>query len=74
MFPVQLEPDWYLEYDGSAKARVFDPNGFTKAEITISRVPSLRQGPNVIELSCDRAEGRGETAKVTLATRGEPRR
>ena len=71
-FPVQLEPDWYLEYDGSAKARVFDPNGFTKAEVTISRVPSLRRGPNVIELSCDRVEGLGETAKVTLATRGEP--
>ena len=73
-FPVQLETDWYLEYDGSAKARVFDPNGFTKAEVTISGVPSLRRGPNVIELSCDRAEGLGETAKVTLATRGEPLR
>lgn len=73
-FPVQLEPDWYLEYDGSAKARVFDPNGFTKAEVTISRVPGLRRGPNAVELSCDRAEGRGETAKVTLATQGEPLR
>jgi hypothetical protein len=71
---VQLETDWYLEYDGSAKARVFDANGFTKAEVDISTAPRLRGGSNLIELSCDRADSLGQTAKVTLAARGEPLR
>ena len=32
-FPVRLEADGYLELGGDGKTRVFDPNGFTKAEV-----------------------------------------
>jgi hypothetical protein len=67
-FPARLETDWYLEFNGTGKARVFDANGFTKAEVApTGGIPALRQGRNRIALV-----GRGAPAKVTISTRGEP--
>ena len=70
-FPVELETDWYLEYLGAGKARVFDANGFTKAEVAPKGwVPPLSNGVNKVVF-------RGEPcpqAKVTFMTRGEPLR
>ena len=70
-FPVQLETDWYLEYSGTGKARVFDANGFTKAEATpVGQVLNLKKGSNTVMLV-----GRpASSAKVTVMTRGEPLR
>ena len=70
VFPMTLEPDWYLEYDGSGAARVFDSNGFRKGEVMVREAPRLRQGPNLIQVSL----GSDQTAAVTVATRGEPLR
>ena len=74
-FPVTLEPDWYLEYEGSGAVRVFDPNGYTKFTARPDGPPpTLRTGSNEIRFFCDQGEGQGETVKVTLITRGEPLR
>ena len=72
-FPVTLGPDWYLEYEGSGRARVFDPNGFTKVEVEPQgAAPTIRSGENEVTFFCARGQGRGEAAKVTVITRGEP--
>ena len=74
-FPVHLETDWYLEYSGSGKARVFDANGFTKAEtLPVGKAPMIRKGNNDVMFFCDRDKGFGETAKVTPVARGLPLR
>jgi hypothetical protein len=66
--PARLETDWYLEYDGAGRARVFDPDGFTKAEVAVAgEAPQLKRGTNRITF-----EYEGVPAKVTLSTRGEP--
>lgn len=67
--PAQLETAWYLEYTGSGKARVFDPDGYTKAEVSLSGVPQLRGGRNQIAF-----ERGGASAKITLSVRGAPLR
>ena len=70
-FPVTLEPGWYLEYEGDGPVRVFDPNGFTQAEVEPEgATPTVRKGANDVTFFCDRGGDRGETAKVTLITRG----
>jgi hypothetical protein len=70
-FAATLETDWYLEYEGAGKARVFDQNGFQKAAIAPQgAVPLLRAGLNRISVS-------GETPaplKTTLSSRGRPLR
>jgi hypothetical protein len=74
-FPVQLEADWYLEYSGRGNARVFDANGFTKAELPpAGKTPLLRKGGNQVTFTCDRGKDLGESARVTLVTRGLPLR
>jgi hypothetical protein len=72
-FPVTLEPDWYLEYQGSGDVRVFDPNGHTKLTVRPVRpAPTLRKGRNEVRFFCDRGKNQGESVRVTLITRGEP--
>jgi len=74
-FPVTLEADWYLEYEGNSVVRVFDPNGYAKSTARLDQpAPTLRKGGNEVRFFCDRGKGQGETAKVTLITRGEPLR
>ena len=71
--PVTLEPDWYVEYQGSDAVRVFEPNGHTKATVKPDQPPpTLRKGTGAVRFFCDQGEGQGETVKVTLITRGEP--
>ncbi len=74
-FPVTLEPDWYLEYQGSGDVRVFDPNGHTKLTVRPDRPPpTLRKGRNEAKFFCDRGKSQGQSVNVTLITRGEPLR
>ena len=74
-FPVTLEPDWYLEYEGSSAVRVFDANGFTKATAKPNQpAPTLEKGDNEVKFFCGQGESKGETVRVTLITRGEPLR
>ena len=74
-FPVTLEPDWYLEYEGDGPVRVFDPNGFTQAEVEPQGVvPTIRKGDNDVIFFCDQGQNQGQTAKVMLITRGKPLR
>ena len=75
IFPVTLEPGWYLEYEGDGPVRVFDPNGFTKAQMEPrGGAPTIRKGNNKVTFFCDREKDHGETAKCALVTRGEPLR
>jgi hypothetical protein len=74
-FPVTLERDWYLEYQGSDTVRLFDPNGYTKSTARLDQPPPmLRKGNNEVRFFCDRGKDRGETVNVMLITRGEPLR
>lgn len=74
-FPVTLEPDWYLEYQGNGAARVFDANGHTKHTLhPKGPTPMLRQGSNPVRFFCDQGKNQGETVRVTLITQGEPLR
>ena len=75
VFPVSLEPGWYLEYAGGGPVRVFDPNGFVQAEAQPQGVaPTIGNGNNEVTFFCDRGEDRGQTAQVTLITQGKPLR
>ena len=70
-----FEPDWYLEYEGDGPVRVFDPNGFTKAEVEPQGVvPTIRKGDNDVMFFCDQGQDQGQTAKVMFITRGKPLR
>ncbi|MBI3852589.1 MAG: hypothetical protein HY298_20220 [Verrucomicrobia bacterium] len=72
-FPVQLETNWYLEYEGNGKARVFDENGFTKGEVLpVGKAPIIRQRVNEVVFFCSRDQRFGQRSKVTFMTRGEP--
>ena len=74
-FPVILEPDSYLELDGSGTARVFDPNGHTENIIHLKgNVPELLRGENQITFACDQQSESGQAASITLVTRGKPLR
>jgi hypothetical protein len=45
-FPVTVAPAGYLEFHGTGTARVFDANGFTKADVPPGgEVPVLQKGP-----------------------------
>ena len=62
-----------MEYQGDGPVRVFDPNGFTQAEVKPEgAAPTIRKGDNEVTFFCDR--GQGETAKLILITRGKPLR
>ena len=75
VFPVTLQPGWYLEYTEGDVVRVFDPNGFTKAEVRPrGRVPTIASGKNPISFFCDPGKTRGQTVKVRFVTRGKPLR
>lgn len=75
VFPITLEPDWYLEYPGTGNLRVFDANGFTQAEVAPEgNFPALQAGENQIAFFCDQAQDFGKRMKVTLITRGAPLR
>ncbi len=68
-FPATLESDWYMEYAGSGKARVFDENGFEKAAVSPQGgVPLLRKGPNRVSL----ADQTSTPLRLTLTSRGNP--
>ena len=67
-FPVRIEADGYLEFGGDGKARVFDPNGFAKAEAApAGSIPTLSRGANRIAFL-----RRSAPAKITVSARGEP--
>ena len=75
VFPVRLEPGWYLEYAGEGSVRVFDPNGFVQSEVQPrGAAPAIATGTNAVRFFCDVDADRGQTAKVTFITRGQPLR
>ena len=68
-FPAPIPADGYLEFSGSGKARIFDANGFTQAEVfPQGKIPTLRHGPNKIAFAGDLHH----PVKVTLLTWGGP--
>ena len=71
-FPATLAPDCYLEYNGSGFARVFDPNGFASADVPIKgKVPDVKPKANTVKFHCDTDTRYGQTARITVMTRGE---
>lgn len=74
-FPVTLRMNDYLEFWGSGKARVFDPNGHTISEVTpTGNVPIVRPGSNEIKFSSDAGAGARVYSRVTIIAKGEPLR
>jgi len=72
-FPVTIPAEGYLEYEGSGTARVFDANGFTQAQVAPrGDTPSLLAGANEVGFAAQAGEGLGQSATVTLITRGQP--
>ena len=75
VFPVTLQPGWYLEYGGDEMVHVFDPNGFTKAKVRpVGMAPTIDNGDNQITFFCEPGKAHGQTAKVRFVTRGVPLR
>ncbi|MFA6471814.1 MAG: hypothetical protein WCU00_07220, partial [Candidatus Latescibacterota bacterium] len=71
-FATTLAADCYLEYNGAGSAKVFDPNGFPGGEVTIKEsVPEVKAGENKIKFLCDTNARYGQTARITLISRGE---
>lgn len=72
VFPATLGPDCYLEYQGEHSAKVFDPNGFSGGEVTVTGdVPELKPGVNTVKFKCDTDAQNGKTARITIMLRGE---
>jgi len=68
-FQTILNEAWYLEYADDSGLRVFDGNGWPRAGSVLSGGSMLVQaGDNDVIFVCDQ----GQTAKVTLATLGQP--
>ena len=69
-FPVMIESDWYLEYDGAAPVRVFNQNGHTMARVDpVGAAPIIRKGDNTVTFVGNQDKGFG-AANVTLITHG----
>lgn len=79
-FPVSLRMNDYLEFWGSGKATVFDPNGHIISEVaSAGDVPILGAGSNEIEYLCNTVSGQATGGKkihsrVTIISKGEPLR
>jgi hypothetical protein len=71
-FPVTLAPDCTLEYNGAGAAKVFNPNGFPGGEVLIKGgIPEVKPGENEVKFMSDTDTRYGQTARITLITRGE---
>ena len=67
VFPSRLDTDCYLEYSGHGRARIFDANGFTKAEVRPTGAPPIvRKGANTLKVQNDGFA----SSKVTVMTYG----
>lgn len=71
-FPVSIQPDGYLEYDGAGRARVFNANGFLQSDLAIPASPRLKRGANLVRAAISPTGNSGDTAEITVAVRGEP--
>lgn len=71
-FPVNLQPDEYVELDFAGRCRHFDPNGKVLATVTPAGTLTLQPGPNTVRLVCGTTGETTTRAEVTLALRGEP--
>lgn len=74
-FPAELETNHYLEFWGTEKAKVFDPDGHLIKEISpVGSVPVLRPGDNEIQYFCNTGEESHIHSRVTIIAKGEPLR
>ncbi len=71
-FPVSLQPDAYLEWDGTGPVRHFDPNGKRVGDVQPAGSLLLLPGDNHLRFSCGVGDGTTPRAEVTLAAKGEP--
>jgi hypothetical protein len=71
-FPIELQPDEYVESDFAGRCRHYSPNGKVLAEVTPIGELKLPSGSNTLQMSCA-TEGECTTrAEVTVSVRGEP--
>ncbi len=71
-FPIELQPDEYVEYDFAGKCRHYSPNGKVLAEVTPIGELKVPSGSNTLQIGCA-TEGECTTrAEVTMSVRGEP--
>ncbi len=73
VFPVSLQSGWYLEFDGSEEAVVFDERGAVVQKLKPEgQPPQLRTGQNQLRFSCQGPDGLHHRAKITVISYGEP--
>ena len=73
VFPTTLDTNHYLEFWGTGKAKVFDPNGHTIKEIDpVGSIPTLTSGSNEIQSFCDTGGKSHINTRVTVITKGAP--
>ncbi len=72
-FPVEITSGSRLEFDGSAGCTLYGSKGETIAQVTAAgAVPSLVNGDNQVQFSCDPANGPSPRVKVTVISQGDP--
>ena len=71
-FPTTLTSGSYLEFRSRTDCRVYDPKGELLDEVTPKGdIPQLEAGGNVVQFSCNVAEGVSARANVTIISQDE---
>jgi hypothetical protein len=69
--PVTLENNQYLEFWGEKAATMYDKNGHTLRQFSLTGTPRLRTGANRIELAHAGSSGGRSEIRVELITMGD---
>ena len=70
-FPVTLEPDAYLEFMGEDVVKAFDANGFDEGKARVSKNVTVKSGKNRVKFICNKDKEFGQSARITIVTKGE---
>ena len=70
-FPVTLEPDAYLEFMGDGVVKALDANGFDEGTARVSNNVTVKSGKNRVKFICNKDKEFGQSARITIVTKGE---
>ncbi len=73
LFPVELESNYYLEFNPPGDCKMFGPSGnFIRTVKVAEDVPVLEAGKNQLQFECDRDPGVNPRVRITTITFGAP--